>query len=174
MTQPQKDLEQHSTAKRFSAPDVTAWDAPRKQSLCAEKKKIPSRPIAKAKRPRKLRKARQAEVVSKQYRRDYKLGKQSPQAARDNIQQFDEKIKITLLKSGSQALPETKAITLIKIAKVTAAATTRKKPCSGQRQRVLRPDSHVPRIFDRVRAQFMEKAKVYMMEAKIHHEQKFF
>lgn len=107
MTQPQKDLEQNPTAKRFSAPDVTAWDAPRKQSFC------------------------------------------------------DEKIKITPLKSGSQALPETKATAIThpdEIAKATAA-TIRKKPCSGQR--VLRPDSHVPRVFDRVGMKFMERVQVY-------------
>ena len=33
----------------------------------------------------------------------------------------------------------------------------RKKFCSGQK--VLRPDSYIPRVFDRVGARFMEKSK---------------
>ena len=125
---------------------------------------------ANAKIIRTLRKACQAEVVSStleeeaQYlvsmRWDYELGKLSLQAAWDKIQRFDEKAKIYTLKSGRQVLAETEAITIThtaEIAKATANAINRKKFCSGQK--VLRPDSYIPRVFDRVGAKFMEKTK---------------
>ena len=122
---------------------------------------------ANAKIIRTLRKACQAEVVSSslekeaQYlvymRWDYELGKLSLQAAWDKIQQFDEKAKIYTLKSGRQVLAETEVITIThtaEIAKATANAINRKKFCSGQK--VLRPDSYIPRVFDRVGMKFME------------------
>ena len=125
---------------------------------------------ANAKIIRTLRKACQAEVVSStleeeaQYlvsmRWDYELGQLSLQAAWDKIQRFDEKAKIYTLKSGRQVLAETEAITIThtaEIAKATANAINRKKFCSGQK--VLRPDSYIPRVFDRVGAKFMEKTK---------------
>ena len=125
---------------------------------------------ANAKIIRALRKACQAEVVSRsleedaQYlvymRWDYELGKLSLQAAWDKIQRFDEKAKIYTLKSGRQVLVETEVITIThtaEIAKATANAINRKKFCSGQK--VLRPDSYIPRVFDRVGIKFMEKTK---------------
>ena len=122
---------------------------------------------ANAKIIRTLRKACQAEVVSSsleemaQYlvymRWDYELGKLSLQAAWDTIQRFDKKAKIYTLKSGKQVLAQTEVITIThtaEIAKATANAINRKKFCSGQK--VLRPDSYIPRVFDRVGAKFME------------------
>lgn len=127
---------------------------------------------ANAKIIRTLRKACQAEVVSSsleekaQYlvymRWDYELGKLSLQAAWDKIQRFDEKAKIYILKSGRQVLAETEVITIThtaEIAKATANAINRKKFCSGQK--VLRPDSYIPRVFDRVGVRVMEKAQKY-------------
>ena len=125
---------------------------------------------ANAKIIRTLRKACQAEVVSHsleekvQYlvymRWDYELGKLSLQAAWDKIQRFDEKAKIYTLKSGRQVLAETEAITIThtaEIAQATTNAINRKKFCSGQK--VLRPDSYIPRVFNRVGVRFMERAK---------------
>lgn len=119
---------------------------------------------------RKFRKACQVEAASQfleekaQYlvymRWDYELGKLSLQAAWDTIQRFDEKAKIYTLKSGRQVLAETEVITIThtaEIAKATTNAINRKKFCSGQK--VLRPDSYIPRVFERVGAKFMEKAK---------------
>ena len=127
---------------------------------------------ANAKIIRTLRKACQAEVVSSsleekaQYlvymRWDYELGKLSLQAAWDKIQRFDEKAKIYILKSGRQVLAETEVITIThtaEIAKATVNAINRKKFCSGQK--VLRPDSYIPRVFDRVGVRVMEKAQKY-------------
>lgn len=127
---------------------------------------------ANAKIIRTLRKACQAEVVSSsleekaQYlvymRWDYELGKLSLQAAWDKIQRFDEKAKIYILKSGRQVLAETEVITITHtaaIAKATANAINRKKFCSGQK--VLRPDSYIPCVFDRVGVRVMEKAQKY-------------
>ena len=93
---------------------------------------------------------------------DYELGKLSLQAAWDKIQRFDEKAKIYILKSGRQVLAETEVITIThtaEIAKATANAINRKKFCSGQK--VLRPDSYIPRVFDRVGVRVMEKAQKY-------------
>lgn len=76
------------------------------------------------------------------------------------IQRFDEKAKIYTLKSGRQVLAKTEVITIThtaKIAKATANAINRKELWSGQK--VLRPDSCIPRVFDRVGAKFMEKTK---------------
>lgn len=125
---------------------------------------------ANAKIVRTLRKACQAEVVSHslekeaQYlvymRWDYELGKLTLQAAWDKIQRFDEKAKIYTLKSSRRVLAETEVITIThtaEIAKATANAINRKKFCSGQK--VLRPDSYIPRVFDRVGAKFMEKVR---------------
>lgn len=127
---------------------------------------------ANAKIIRTLRKACQAEVVSSsleemaQYlvymRWDYELGKLSLQAAWDTIQRFDKKAKIYTLKSGKQVLAQTEVITIThtaEIAKATANAINRKKFCSGQK--VLRPDSYIPRVFDRVGVRVMEKAQKY-------------
>ena len=127
---------------------------------------------ANAKIIRTLRKACQAEVVSHsleekvQYlvymRWDYELGKLTLQAAWDKIQRFDEEAKIYTLKSSRQVLAETEAITIThtaEIAKATANAINRKKFCSGQK--ILRPDSYIPRVFDRVGARFMEKTLRY-------------
>lgn len=126
---------------------------------------------ANAKIIRTLRKACQAEVVSStleeeaQYlvsmRWDYELGKLSLQAAWDKIQRFDEKAKIYTLKSGRQVLAETEAITIThtaEIAKATANAINRKKFCSGQK--VLRPDSYIPRVFDRVGEIFIKQTRL--------------
>lgn len=136
---------------------------------------------ANAKIVRTLRKACQAEVVSSsleeeaQYlvymRWDYELRKLSLQAAWDKIQRFDEKAKIYTLKSGRQVLAKTEVITIThtaEIAKATTNVINQKKFCSGQK--VLRPDSYIPRVFDRVGAKFMEKAQIYTMEAKINYE----
>ena len=125
---------------------------------------------ANAKIVRTLRKACQAEVVSHtleeeaQYlvymRWDYELGKLSLQAAWDKIQRFDERAQIYTLKSSRRVLAETEVITIThtaEIAKATANAINRKKFCSGQK--VLRPDSYIPRVFDRVGAKFMEKVR---------------
>ena len=127
---------------------------------------------ANAKIIRTLRKACQAEVVSHsleeeaQYlvymRWDYELGKLTLQAAWNKIQRFDEKAKIYTLKSDRQVLAETEAITIThtaEIAKATANAINRKKFCSGQK--VLRPDSRIPRVFDRVGMKFMDNAKKF-------------
>ena len=121
---------------------------------------------------RKFRKACQVEAASQsleeeaQYlvymRWDYELGKLTLQVAWDTIQQFDEKAKIYTLKSGRRVLAETETITIThtaKIAKATTNAINRKKFCSGQK--VLRPDSYIPRVFDRVGARFMEKTLRY-------------
>ena len=115
---------------------------------------------ANAKIIRTLRKACQAEVVSHsleeeaQYlvymRWDYELGKLTLQAAWDKIQQLDEKAKIYTQKSGRQVLTETEGITIThtaEIAKATTNAINRKKFCSGQK--VLKPDSYIPRVLDR-------------------------
>lgn len=125
---------------------------------------------ANAKIIRTLRKACQAEVVSHtleekaQYlvymRWVYELGKLSLQAAWDKIQRFDKKAKIYTLKSGKQVLAQTEVITIThtaEIAKATTNAINRKKLCSGQK--VLRLDSRIPRVFDRVGAKFMEKVR---------------
>lgn len=125
---------------------------------------------ANAKIIRTLRKACQAEVVSHtleekaQYlvymRWVYELGKLSLQAAWDKIQRFDKKAKIYTLKSGKQVLAQTEVITIThtaEIAKATTNAINRKKLCSGQK--VLRLDSYIPRVFDRVGAKFMEKVR---------------
>ena len=125
---------------------------------------------AKAKIIRTLRKACQTEVASHsleeeaQYlvymRWDYELGKLSLQAAWDKIQRFDEKAKIYTLKPGRQVLAETEVITIThttEIAKATTNAINRKKFCSGQK--VLRPDSYIPRVFDLVGVRFMERIK---------------
>lgn len=119
---------------------------------------------------RKFRKACQVEAASQsleeeaQYlvymRWDYELGKLTLQVAWDTIQQFDEKAKIYTLKSGRRVLAETETITIThtaKIAKATTNAINRKKFCSGQK--VLRPDSYIPRVFDRVGAKFMENVR---------------
>ena len=125
---------------------------------------------ANAKIIRTLRKACQAEVVSHsleeeaQYlvymRWDYELGKLSLQAAWDTIQRFDEKTKIYTLKSSRQVLAESEVIAIThtaEIAKATTKVINRKKFCSGQK--VLRPDSYIPRVFDRVGMKFMENVK---------------
>ena len=119
---------------------------------------------------RTLRKACQAEVVSHslkedaQYlvymRWDYELGKLRLQAAWGTIQRFDEKAQIYTLKSGRQVLAEIEVITIThtaEIAKATVNAIKRKKFCSGQK--VLRPNSYIPRVFDRVEAKFMENVR---------------
>ena len=124
---------------------------------------------------RTLRKACQAEVVSHsleeeaQYlvymRWDYELGKLSLQVAWDKIQRFDERAQIYTLKSGRQVLAETESITIThttEIAKATTNAINQKKFCSDQK--VLRPDSYIPRVFDREGARFIEKAKMFEME----------
>ena len=82
------------------------------------------------------------------------------QAAWDKIQRFDEKAKIYTLKPGRQVLAETEVITIThttEIAKATTNAINRKKFCSGQK--VLRPDSYIPRVFDLVGVRFMERIK---------------
>lgn len=126
---------------------------------------------ANAKIIRTLRKACQAEIVSHsleeeaQYlvymRWDYELGKLSLQAAWDKIQRFDEKAKIYTLKSGRQVLAETEVITIThtaEIAKATTNAINRKKFCSVQK--VLRPDSYIPRVFDRVGEIFIKQTRL--------------
>lgn len=138
-----------------------------KARLAYEKKRA-SVLKANAQQISKFRKACQVEVVSHsleqdaQYlvymRWDYELGKLSLQAAWDKIQRFDEKLKINTLKSGRQVLAETEVITITHTAEIAKAATNainRKKFCSGQK--VLRPDSYIPRVFDRVGVRFMEK-----------------
>ena len=93
---------------------------------------------------------------------DYELGKLSLQAAWDKIQRFDEKAKIYTLKSGKQVLAKTEVITIThtaEIAKATTTAINRKGFCSGQK--VLRKDSYIPRVFDRVGAKFMAKMKEF-------------
>ena len=140
-----------------------------KERLAYEKKRA-SVLKTNAKILRMFRKATQVEAVSQslgeeaQYlvymRWDYELGKLTLQAAWDKIQRFDEKAKIYTLKSSRQVLAETEVITIThtaEIAKATTNAINRKKFCSGQK--VLRPDSYVPRVFDRVGAKFMEKVK---------------
>lgn len=130
---------------------------------------------ANAKIIRTLRKACQAEVVSQSLeeeaeylvymRWDYELGKLSLLAAWDKIQRFDEKAKIYILKSGRQVLAEIEVITIThtaEIAKATANAINRKKFCSGQK--VLRPDSYIPRVFDRIGTKFIEKAKEFQQK----------
>ena len=62
------------------------------------------------------------------------------------------------MKSGRQVLVETEVITIThtaEMAKATANAINRKGFCSGQK--VLRKDSYIPRVFDRVGMKFMEK-----------------
>lgn len=49
---------------------------------------------------------------------------------------------------------------IVEIAKATVNMINRKKFCSGQK--VLRPDSYIPRVFDRVGATFMEKIKIFV------------
>ena len=91
---------------------------------------------------------------------DYELGKLRLQAAWDTIQRFDEKAQIYTLKSGRQVLAEIEVITIThtaEIAKATVNAIKRKKFCSGQK--VLRPNSYIPRVFDRVEAKFMENVR---------------
>lgn len=140
-----------------------------KERLAYEKKRA-SILKANAKILRMFRKATQVEAVSQslgeeaQYlvymRWDYELGKLSLQAAWDTIQRFDETAKIYTLKSGRQVLAETEVITIThtaEIAKGTVNAINRKKFCSGQK--VLRKDSYIPRVFNRVGAKFMEKSK---------------
>lgn len=137
-----------------------------KERLAYEKKRA-SVLKTNAKILRMFRKATQVEAVSQslgeeaQYlvymRWDYELGKLTLQAAWDKIQRFDEKAKIYTLKSSRQVLAETEVITIThtaEIAKATTNAINRKKFCSGQK--VLRPDSYIPRVFDRVGAKFME------------------
>lgn len=132
---------------------------------------------ANAKIIRTLRKTCQAEVVSHsleedaQYlvymRWDYELGKLSLQAAWDKIQRFDEKAKIYTLKSGRQVLAETEVITIThtaEIAKATTNAINQKKFCSGQK--VLRLDSYIPRVFDRVGVRFMEEVLLLSIYGK--------
>ena len=126
---------------------------------------------ANAKIIRTLRKACQAEVVSSSLKKeaqylvymrwDYELGKLTLQAAWDKIQRFDEKAKIYTLKSGRQVLAETEVITIThtaEIAKATTNAINRKKFCSGQK--VLRPDSYIPRVFDRVGEIFIKQTRL--------------
>lgn len=126
---------------------------------------------------RMFRKATQVEAVSQslgeeaQYlvymRWDYELGKLSLQAAWSTIQRFDETTKIYILKSGRQVLAETEVITIThtaEIAKATTNAINRKKFCSGQK--VLRPDSYIPRVFNRVGVKFMEKTKEFLNREK--------
>lgn len=145
-----------------------------KERLAYEKKRA-SILKANAKILRMFRKATQVEAVSQslgeeaQYlvymRWDYELGKLSLQAAWDTIQRFDETTKIYTLKSGRQVLAETEVITIThtaEIAKATVNVINRKGFCSGQK--VLRPDSYIPRVFDRVGARFIEKAKTFEME----------
>lgn len=101
---------------------------------------------ANAKIIRTLRKACQAEVVSRsleeaaQYlvymRWDYELGKLSLQAAWDKIQRFDERAQIYTLKSSRQVLAETEVIIIphtAEITKVATAAINRKQFCTGRR-----------------------------------------
>ena len=98
---------------------------------------------------------------------DYELGKLSLQAAWSTIQRFDETTKIYILKSGRQVLAETEVITIThtaEIAKATTNAINRKKFCSGQK--VLRPDSYIPRVFNRVGVKFMEKTKEFLNREK--------
>ena len=126
---------------------------------------------------RKFRKACQVEAASQsleeeaQYlvymRWDYELGKLTLQAAWDTIQFFDEEAKIYTLKSGRQVLLETEVITIThtaEIAKATTNAINRKKFCSGQK--VLRPDSYIPRVFDRVGAKFIDRVHELIMQEK--------
>lgn len=91
---------------------------------------------------------------------DYEPGKLELHAAWDEVQHCDKATGICILKSGRKIRYEAEAIALVytaEIAKTTAEAINRKGFCSGQR--VLRPDSRVPRIFDRVGMRFMEKAQ---------------
>ena len=91
---------------------------------------------------------------------DYELGKLERHAAWDEVQHYDKATDICILKSGRKVRYEAEAIALVytaEIAKAAAEAINRKGFCSGQR--VLRPGSRVPRIFDRVGTRFMEKAK---------------
>lgn len=98
---------------------------------------------------------------------DYELGKLILQAVWDKIQRFDEKAKIYTLKSGRQVLAETEVITVThttEIAKATTNAINRKNFCSGQE--VLRPDSYIPRAFDRVGVRFMERVQELVTQEK--------
>ena len=130
---------------------------------------------ANAKIIRTLRKACQVEVAGHSLEEDaqylvymhwdYKFGKLTLQVAWDKIQQFNKKAKIYTLKSGRQVLAETKGITIThtaEIAKATIDAINRKKFCSDQK--VLRLDSYIPRVFDRVGVKFMKKAKNIISE----------
>ena len=140
-----------------------------KERLAYEKKRA-SILKANAKILRMFRKATQVEAVNQslgeeaQYlvymRWNYELCKLSLQAAWDTIQRFDKETKIYILKSGRQVFAETEVITIThtaEIAKATTNAINRKNFCAGQK--VLRPDSYIPRVFDRVGMRFMEKIK---------------
>ena len=120
------------------------------------------RPLCKACQTEVVSHSLEEEAQSLVYMRwDYELGKLSLQTAWDKIQRFDERAQIYTLKSGRQVLAETEVITIThttEIAKVTANAINRKKFCSGQK--VLRADSYIPRVFDRVEMKFMEKANI--------------
>lgn len=156
-------LQEKLTTKRWN---ITELQNVRLEQLRLRyEKKRASLLKANAKIIRLLCKACQAEVVSHSLeeeaqslvymRWDYELGKLSLQTAGDKIQRFDEKAKIYTLKSGRQVLAETEVITIThtaEIAKATANAINRKKFCSGQK--VLRPDSYIKHVFDRVGAKF--------------------
>ena len=82
--------------------------------------------------------------------RDYEIGKLTQQAVWDTILRFNERTKIYTLKSGRQVFAEIEAITITHAAEIaiaTANAVNRKKFCSGQK--VLRPNSYIPDVFDR-------------------------
>ena len=125
----------------------------------------------------KFRKACQEEAANEslgketQYlvymRWNYELGKLELHAAWDEVQHYDKATDICTLKSGRKVRYEAEAIALVytaEIAKATAEAINRKGFCSGQK--VLRPDSRVPRIFDRVGARVMKKIQVYLDRPK--------
>lgn len=98
---------------------------------------------------------------------DYELGKLELHAAWDEVQHYDKTTDICTLKSGRKVLYE--AIALVytaEIANATAEAVNRKGFCSGQR--VLRPDSRVLRIFDRVGTRFMEKVQSLEVISKVY------
>ena len=147
-----------------------------KARLAYEKKRA-SVLKANAQQISKFRKACQEEVANgslgkeTQYlvymRWDYELGKLELHAAWDEVQHYDSGTGICTLKSGRKIRYEAEAIALVytaEIAKATAEAINRKGFCSGQK--VLRSDSRVPRIFDRVGARFMEKNQVYLDRPK--------
>lgn len=94
--------------------------------------------------------------------RDYEIGKLTQQAVWDTILRFNERTKIYTLKSGRQVFAEIEAITITHAAEIaiaTANAVNRKKFCSGQK--VLRPNSYIPDVFDR------GESKVYGENASI-------